>query len=334
MDAKLHLESLDLILTAKPTDEVITKQQLDFMNEFGVIHHVRNVPKCRDFDPRKVTAVVVHALQLTRRCINLFLLRLRRFVVRMKRLARWFRRCLQQRELALSKVLERWVRLEDVQRKAIKSRIYRDCKTRKDACRGMIETYVSKLNISAERKKLAVQRLYWERSVKFREEFRTWSVPYNELKARKAKLLIQRRSLFDPVMITALDIKVKGLQAAILKKLEARPKFPFDESSITLSDLVEVVEMMAPPRVLSPDLQESGSSPFDLLSGDALGESLGSAASGSSFRCESFSELSDLAGRTSLPRLEATSPSSILRGCGSPCTPSSSSGSKLRTRFA
>eukprot|EP00906_Rhabdomonas_costata_P037537 RCo052885 len=241
-----------------------TRKQLEFMNDFGAVYHIRYVPNNRDFNPKKVVAVVIHALLVTRRHVDLFLLRLRRFLHRVKVLQRWFRHCLQRRELSFDKVLERWNRLEEIQRKSIKMRIYSIyCKVRKDAARGMIETYVSKLNVSTDHKKLAIRCLYWEKSAQFRAEFRKWLMPYKEVRAEVADVAARCRSIFDPAVVKALEEKLAMLQEKLLHQQRACPLFRFDGSSVKLSDLVDAVALVPdafPARLPSSEMSAEGAS--------------------------------------------------------------------------
>eukprot|EP00906_Rhabdomonas_costata_P009566 RCo013522 len=240
----MALTSIGVDFLGAPPEEGVTRKQVDFLNKFGALHGLRHVPKRRDFDPKKVVGVVVHALRVTRRQLDLFLLRLRRLVHRVKILQRWFRQCLAQRELCFGKVLDRWIRSEDVQRKSVKLRIYRDCQVRKDFCRGMIDTYVSKLNVSTYRKKTAIKNLYWERRTQFREKFHAWWESYESLTAQVAGLERQRRVAFDPVEQKALDLKLGPLQEMVVHRGHARPRFQFDASCIRLSDLVSATALV------------------------------------------------------------------------------------------
>eukprot|EP00906_Rhabdomonas_costata_P009567 RCo013526 len=266
----MALTSIGVDFLGAPPEEGVTRKQVDFLNKFGALHGLRHVPKRRDFDPKKVVGVVVHALRVTRRQLDLFLLRLRRLVHRVKILQRWFRQCLAQRELCFGKVLDRWIRSEDVQRKSVKLRIYRDCQVRKDFCRGMIDTYVSKLNVSTYRKKTAIKNLYWERRTQFREKFHAWWESYESLTAQVAGLERQRRVAFDPVEQKALDLKLGPLQEMVVHRGHARPRFQFDASGIRLSDLVSATALVLDALSIELPEEDEGS-----LSEESPGEEPG-----------------------------------------------------------
>eukprot|EP00906_Rhabdomonas_costata_P019807 RCo028823 len=240
---------LQEMLSAELPDEGVTRKQLDFLNKFGVLHGLRHVPKSRNFDPRKATAVVTHALMVTRRSVDLFLLRMRRLVHRVKVLQRWFRKCLQRREHSFARVLARWTRSEETQRKSMKLRIYRDFSVRTDACRNMISTYVSKLTVSADRKKIAIQGLYWERSAQFREEVHAWWVIFDRMRALVTQLEARRRTTFEEGALKSLSMDLQAARLALQLHHQEWPRFRFDAGDTKLSELVNALSADdLPPR--------------------------------------------------------------------------------------